>query len=74
MLGDDAWRGPAADEYDTYRLHAARLLKQAVPDVDVVAYLDWVASEHMGLGPITDEGHAASTRTVKTISDYLRER
>ncbi|MDR3449043.1 MAG: hypothetical protein P4M15_04735 [Alphaproteobacteria bacterium] len=74
MFGDHAWRGPAADEYDTYLLHVAGMLKQAVPDEEAIAYLDWVASVHMGLGLRTAEGHAASVATVQAISEYLRER
>jgi hypothetical protein len=72
-FGDDAWKSATADEYDRYMLHVGRSLIQGGRIDDAVAYLDNIASEHMGLGPITPEGHAASQRTVEAIATYLRD-
>jgi hypothetical protein len=61
-----------ADEYDTYLLHVAGLLCRGASTREAVSYLDAIATDHMGIGPITAEGHAASERTVEAISHYLR--
>lgn len=71
-FNDDDWRGPAADEYDRYMLHVCQQLRNGVLEEQAIAYLDQIASDHMGLGPITREGHAASAQTVTAIAEYLR--
>ena len=68
----DDWRTNAADEYDGYILHVVSLLHNGKPEADAVAYLDWVASEHMGLGPQSPEAHEVSAKTVRAIAAYLR--
>jgi len=71
-FNDDDWRGPATDEYDSYMVHVSQQLRNGVPEEQAIAYLDQIASDHMGLGPITTEGHNASTQTVMAIAEYLR--
>jgi len=68
----DNWRVSAADEYDRYIQHVAWLLKGGAPVDHAIAYLDRIASDHMGLGPITAKGHAASVQTVTAVAEYLR--
>lgn len=71
-FGTDDWRGPAADEYDAYMRHVAQLLRSGLPRERAIAYLNQIASVHMGLGPSTAEGVAASERTVDAVVEYLR--
>src|SRR5438270_10407833 len=68
----DDWRTNAADEYDRYILHVVSMLHGGQSEADASAYLDWVASEHMGLGPQNSEAHKASAKTVGAIVAYLR--
>lgn len=68
---DQSWRDVAADEYDTYLLHVVSLLRAGASKVHAVEYLDMIASEHMGLGIRTEEGHQASLRTVEAIQSYI---
>jgi hypothetical protein len=72
QFNDEDWRADAADEYDGYLLHALVLLRNGAEAREAVEYLDFIASEHMGLGPVSDEGHAASERTVAAIIRYVR--
>lgn len=67
----DDWRTDAADEYDKYILHVVSLLHGGKSEADAAAYLDWVASEHMGLGPRTAQEREASLSTVRAIAIYL---
>jgi hypothetical protein len=69
-INDQSWRGPAADEYDQYLLHAASLLLGGAGKKRVVEYLDMIASEHMVLGR-TEAGRIAAVRTVDAIAAYL---
>jgi hypothetical protein len=71
-FGGDDWQTNAADEYDSYLLHIVSLLHSGKSEVDAVEYLDVVASEHMGLGPRSQEEHQASANTVRAIAAYLR--
>jgi hypothetical protein len=68
---DGSWDQACADEYDSYLLHIAGMLAQGGGYNDAVTYLDFIASEHMGIGPITPSGHAASRRTVDAVIAYL---
>jgi hypothetical protein len=70
-IDDHSWRGPAADEYDQYLLHAARLLLGGAGKERAIEYLDMIASEHMGLGKKTEAGRIAAVRTVDAIAAYL---
>ena len=69
---DGTWDAACADEYDEYMLHAATLLYRGKPAEEAVAYLDWVGSDHMGLGDADDRSHLASVRTVEAIIAYLK--
>lgn len=71
QIDPNAWQEDAADEYDSYVLHVVRLLQNGQSVSDAVAYLDEIASEHMGLG-MRLELHQASQRTVEAIAEYLR--
>jgi hypothetical protein len=68
---DPTWEEEAADEYDSYVFHVVRLLQNGQSVSDAVAYLDEIASEHMGLG-MRPGLHQASERTVEAIAEYLR--
>lgn len=47
----DAWDDKSyADEYDAYLIQAAGRLRRNTPINEVVDYLVWVETEHMGLG------------------------
>jgi hypothetical protein len=72
QFNDRDWRGPAADEYDRYMCHVFNVLSTGGSQQDAITYLDEIASLHMGLGPITDAGHAAAVRTVDAIASYVR--
>lgn len=71
-FGTDGWKEGAADEYDAYLLQVVSRLHRGEPIESAVSYLDQIASEHMGLGPLTDEGHRASVATVEAILTYLK--
>jgi len=68
----DDWKENAADEYDSYLLQVVSKLHRGETTEEAVAYLDRIGSEHMDLGPITDEAHRASIATVEAILDYLK--
>ncbi|WP_454887281.1 hypothetical protein [Sphingomonas oryzagri] len=68
---DGSWDEGCADEYDRYLLHIAGSLVGGGNFDDAVTYLDVIASEHMGIGPTTAMGHAASQRTVEAVIAYL---
>ena len=57
-----------ADEYDSYLLEAASLIRRGTPESEVVDRLVWVEVEHMGVG---ESGRADALRrarnTVKAI-------
>ena len=55
LLDDgEAWEEKSfADEYDTYLLRAASMLRHGQSDQDVAAYLFSIETEHMGLSGIT---------------------
>ena len=72
QFGNDDWRTDAADEYDSYLLHIVSLLHRGKSEADAIKYLDWVASEHMGLGPRTADQRQASANTVRAVAAYLR--
>lgn len=68
----DDWKENAADEYDSYLIQVVSKLHRGETTEDVVAYLDWIGSDYMGLGPVTDEDHRASVATVEAILGYLK--
>lgn len=76
-IGWESWdpigvRGLAPiDEYDRYLLHVAGLLQRSASISEATAYLDEIASNHMGLGPGTAQGRAASEKTAEAIAQYL---
>jgi hypothetical protein len=66
------WREESfADEYDTYLIKAAGMLRNNVIMEDVVSYLFHIESEHMGLGPeeITPKIQTRLLKVVQAISD-----
>jgi hypothetical protein len=71
---DPAWRTAAADEYDSYLLHAAGMVLQSASQEAVAAYLDDITVINMGLGPVNGAIHGASVRTADAIAAYLRTR
>ena len=50
----DAENLPFADEYDTYLLHAAGLLRSGAADAEVASFLIDIEANHMGLGEQRD--------------------
>lgn len=61
-----------ADEYDSYLLHVANRLSIGDSKSEATAYLNYIASNHMGLGPATTDAAAnAAAATVEAIAVYL---
>ncbi len=69
--GED-WPKYCADEYDSYLLHVVGMLNQGKSPDEAVDYLDWVAAEHMGIGPSTAAARQACVATVQAITVYLQ--
>jgi hypothetical protein len=46
--------GAVSDEYDAYLEPTLRLLERNAPGNELVAYLNWVTVEHMGLSTAPD--------------------
>lgn len=69
--GDD-WKdgGPCADEYDGYLLQVVSRLRRGEPTSAVVAYLEQVEADRMGLA-VNEATRTAATATVTAIADYL---
>lgn len=68
---DGSWEeSRSADEYDTYLLGAAGMLRRGASDEETIAYLMRIESEHMGLSdtPTIRERAAA---TVAALKEYL---
>lgn len=66
------WREESfADEYDTYLLKAAGMLRNQCDLVEVVNYLFVIETEHMGLGKVNDEASRGRRllRVVQAISN-----
>jgi hypothetical protein len=59
------------DEYDSYLLQVVSRLRGGESIEQAADYLDYVASEYMGLGASTPAAHEAAGRTVRLIKDYL---
>jgi hypothetical protein len=62
---EDGWENsPAADEYDSYLLIAAGMVRRNEGDDAATNYLVWVESEHMGMGI----GPSTQSRAEMTIA------
>lgn len=57
-----------ADEYDSYLLRAAHLVRSGAPIADVVSYLVSIESEYMGLG-IRADTRSRAEAVVAAIAD-----
>ncbi|MBB3975731.1 hypothetical protein GGQ64_000918 [Rhizobium azooxidifex] len=68
QFGDLAWQNEAADEYDHYLLHAARMIQAGSTLEAATEYLERIITEHMGLGAHRN----ASLQTIDAIAAYLR--
>jgi hypothetical protein len=67
------WEGSnAADEYDRYLLHVAVNLQRGEPETNLIDYLVWVETEHMGIGANTT-AHPRAARTVGAIRGYVQD-
>lgn len=64
----DKQRSSYADEYDSYLLRAAHLVRSGAPVADVVGYLVNIESEYMGLG-IRADTRSRADAVVKAIAD-----
>ena len=61
------WRSAGfADEYDTYLLHAAGMVRNGAPVSAIAAYLYWVETEHIGLGE-SEATHARIDVVVQAL-------
>jgi len=66
----ESWDGkPFADEYDTYLMQAAGRLRRGVPREEVVEYLVWVESDHMGLGTVPAPREPAEKVVAAILAD-----
>ncbi|MGO7046121.1 hypothetical protein ACCT07_24955 [Rhizobium johnstonii] len=72
QLDDSALRNNAAEEYDTYLLHAAHMILQGATCETVAAYFDDMISDSMALGPPSEAVHRASLLTAEAISAILQ--
>jgi hypothetical protein len=68
----DEWKdgGPCADEYDSYLLCVAGMLRQGKPRTEAVAYLEEIEIDRMGLNPVATTRQRAEA-TVAAIADYV---
>jgi len=60
--------GAPADEYDTYLLEAAGMVRRGSTDAEAVNYLVAIESDHIGLG-IRDNTRTRAEATVKAIRE-----
>ncbi len=70
MLGE--WRGqPHEDEYDTYLVRTAGMLRKQRPASEVIDDLFFIETEHMGLGAVPNEEKLRERllELVRAISD-----
>jgi hypothetical protein len=58
--------GSPQDEYDTYLLKVAGMVRRNEPDKTAIDYLVWVESEYMGLGMHADTRQRAQA-TIEAI-------
>jgi hypothetical protein len=64
---DEDWRTAGfADEYDTYLLHAAGMIRKGEPASAVAAYLYWVETVTIGLGE-RETTHARIEAAVQAL-------
>jgi len=68
----DDWQdgGACEDEYDSYLLHAASMLRGGEPASEVVAYMMQTETGHIGLTP-NETTRSRAEATVSAISEYL---
>jgi hypothetical protein len=71
-VGDGAWQdeGGCADEYDSYLFQVASRLGQGEPAVQLVAYLEEMEIDCMGVGR-NDTTLSRAEATVAAIANYL---
>jgi hypothetical protein len=74
QVDDQAWRTTAANEYDSYLLHAANMLLHGSMPAAVATYLEEIVVIKMGLGPVNDAIQGAALQTVNAIAAYLQSR
>lgn len=71
-ISEGDWRGDGAcaDEYDSYLLQAAGMLRGGEPSSKVVAYLEETETGHIGM-TLNKTTRSRAEATVTAISDYL---
>lgn len=71
-LSDGEWQdgGACADEYDSYLLQAAGMLRRGEPAAKVVAYLTETETGHIGVS-LNATTQARAESTVAAIAEYL---
>jgi hypothetical protein len=62
----------ARDEYETYAPQIFRRLKATADGKDVVEYLHWLSTEHMGMGADLKK-NAEVVKMLMAWRDYLSE-
>ena len=72
QMSDGEWQngGACADEYDSYLLQVVHRLRHDQSRASVVAYLEQIEIEHIGLGRSTTT-KARAAATVRAIQDYI---
>lgn len=68
---DPDWRSDGGeDEYDSYLLHVAGLIKNERSDAEAIQYLVEIESKHMGM-ELSGTTHSRAVATVRAIKAYL---
>jgi hypothetical protein len=68
---DPDWRSDGgADEYDSYLLHVAGLIRNGRSEADAVEYLVGIETKHMDMD-LSATTHSRAIATVRAIRAYL---
>lgn len=69
---EGGWQGSdASDEYDVYLLHVAVQLQHGEPEANLIEYLVFIETEHMGMG-LGPKARTRAIATVEAIGKYVR--
>jgi hypothetical protein len=70
---EGSWKAqPFEDEYDTYLIKAAGMLRNGSDPSEVVNYLHHIETVHMGLGPAVD-GHRSRAKIMAVVNEISND-